>query len=451
MSINFSIGVASLEQIFSFILDNDDAFVPSFSSNVNLEDYSKKIFEKALSFEAWEDGCLVGLLVVYQNDETKTFYIPYFCVRKKGVGHLLFNFFNTECKEYDVVELEVRKTNIYAISFYEKLGFYQISESKDKLYLRLNNMNNEIKVSIACVTYNHMPYIRECLKGFLMQKTNFKYEILIHDDASTDGTADIIREYEAKYPDIIKPIYQKENQYSKGISPSIKFNFPRVKGKYIAMCEGDDYWTDPYKLQKQVDFLDEHNEYSCSFHLCNIIDEKGNVVMKNYPQCYKSNYTITLENLLLGPTIPQTLSVVFRTELISSISTDYKVTDIFLYYFLLKQGNAMCISENMGVYRNHSKGVWSKLSYSQKFVNSLKVRLNIYNADKTDISALFVILLLEKYPRSLLFKNLSLTYKVCNVLYLHWGWKYSVLLMLNKIFFNKFPLFNELRDEISIV
>ena len=90
-----------------------------------------------------------------------------------------------------------------------------------------------------------------------MQKTDFPFEILIHDDASTDGTADIIREYEAKYPDIIKPIYQTENQYSKGIKVSQVYQFPRAKGKYIALCEGDDYWTDPYKLQKQVDFRSE--------------------------------------------------------------------------------------------------------------------------------------------------------------------------------------------------
>ena len=115
-------------------------------------------------------------------------------------------------------------------------------------------------VSICCITYNHEPYIRQCLDGFMMQKTNFSFEVLIHDDASTDKTQDIIREYEAKYPDIIKPIYQKENQYSKGISVTKTFNYPRVKGKYIAMCDGDDYWIDPYKLQKQVDYLEAHSD-----------------------------------------------------------------------------------------------------------------------------------------------------------------------------------------------
>ena len=96
----------------------------------------------------------------------------------------------------------------------------------------------------------------QCLDGFMMQQTNFAFEVLIHDDASTDGTTEIIKEYEAKYPEIIKPIYEEENQWVKGRRGSAVFNFPRAKGKYIAMCEGDDYWTDPLKLQKQVDFLE---------------------------------------------------------------------------------------------------------------------------------------------------------------------------------------------------
>lgn len=94
-----------------------------------------------------------------------------------------------------------------------------------------------------------------------MQESNFLFEVLIHDDASTDGTTDIIREYEKKYPNIIKPIYEEENQWQKGRKGSAAFNIPRAQGKYIAFCEGDDYWTDPYKLQKQVDFLEAHHEY----------------------------------------------------------------------------------------------------------------------------------------------------------------------------------------------
>ena len=107
----------------------------------------------------------------------------------------------------------------------------------------------KIMVSICCLTYNQEAYVRQALEGFVGQKTSFSYEILIHDDASTDRTAKIIREYALLYPDRVKPILQTENQYAKGLTNvSGTYNFPRAKGRYIAMCEGDDYWTDPYKL-----------------------------------------------------------------------------------------------------------------------------------------------------------------------------------------------------------
>lgn len=125
---------------------------------------------------------------------------------------------------------------------------------------------SDIKVSISCITYNQRDYISDALDSFLMQKTNFKYEILVHDDASTDGTADILREYEKKYPDIIKVIYQTENQYSKGIKITLEYLLPLYKGKYIAYCEGDDYWTDPYKLQKQFDYMENNEECSLCMH-----------------------------------------------------------------------------------------------------------------------------------------------------------------------------------------
>lgn len=117
-----------------------------------------------------------------------------------------------------------------------------------------------LMVTIRCVAYNHEPYIRECLEGFVMQKTNFRFEAIVHDDASTDGTANIIREYAEKYPDIIKPIFETENQYSKRDGSLRRIMNSHMKGKYIAMCEGDDYWIDPYKLQKQVDYLEKHAE-----------------------------------------------------------------------------------------------------------------------------------------------------------------------------------------------
>ena len=136
-------------------------------------------------------------------------------------------------------------------------------------------------VSIICPTYNHEKYITDAIESFLMQKVEFPIEIIIHDDASTDATADIIRSYEKKYPTIIKPIYQKENQYSKGKPPTY-FIYKRAQGKYIASCEGDDYWTDPYKLKKQVEFLENHPEYIAVTHNVRVVNEYNKLIKNNF-------------------------------------------------------------------------------------------------------------------------------------------------------------------------
>ena len=118
--------------------------------------------------------------------------------------------------------------------------------------------NRPLMVSIRCTAYNQEEQIRECLDGFVMQQTNFRFEAVVHDDASTDGTAAIIKEYAEKYPDIIKPILETENQYSKHDGSLERIMNEAATGKYVAWCEGDDCWIDPLKLQKQVDYLESH-------------------------------------------------------------------------------------------------------------------------------------------------------------------------------------------------
>lgn len=127
-------------------------------------------------------------------------------------------------------------------------------------------------VSICCLTYNHEKYIVDALESFLAQECEFPYEIIVHDDASTDCTAEIVREYERKYPDIIMGIYQKANQFSQGIGIRQTFVAPLVRGEYVATCEGDDYWCDPLKLKKQVEFLESNKDYSMCFHTVSIVD-----------------------------------------------------------------------------------------------------------------------------------------------------------------------------------
>lgn len=139
----------------------------------------------------------------------------------------------------------------------------------------------QIIVAIYCLVYNHEPYLRDCLEGFVMQQTNFPFVAIVHDDASTDGSAAIIREYEEKYPDIIKPIYEAENQYSKrdgSVGRIMNAAIDATAAKYVAMCEGDDYWTDPLKLQKQVDILEADESLMACCTNCSVVDMKGNVL-----------------------------------------------------------------------------------------------------------------------------------------------------------------------------
>ena len=172
-------------------------------------------------------------------------------------------------------------------------------------------MDKPIFVSISCITYNHEKFIRQCIEGFLMQKTNFPIEILIFDDASTDGAQQIIQEYASKDHRIIT-FLQNENQWSKGKYGLLDWLFPAAKGKYIALCEGDDYWTDPLKLQKQVDFLEKNGAYNGVFHKVSILKNNTN----EWSECVLNNTTPdSIETTdLLKRNIIRTCSVVLRTE-----------------------------------------------------------------------------------------------------------------------------------------
>lgn len=143
-------------------------------------------------------------------------------------------------------------------------------------------MQEQVQVTVICDAYNHAPYIRNTLDHLVNQRVNFPFEILIHDDASTDGTAEIIREYASKYPNLFVTILQTENQYSKGI-PILNTELKKVRGKYIAFCEGDDHWPDLNKLQKQYDFLESHLEYSGVVGVTEYFDDDGNVTMSPRP------------------------------------------------------------------------------------------------------------------------------------------------------------------------
>lgn len=249
--------------------------------------------------------------------------------------------------------------------------------------------DNQIIVSISCITYNHAPYIRQCLDGFLMQQTNFAYEVLIHDDASTDGTTEIIKEYEAKYPDIIKPIYEDENQWVKGRRGSAVFNFPRAKGKYIALCEGDDYWTDPLKLQKQVCFLEKHQECSLCCHQYDMLSSENIVKSDNMFDgvCFDLQEYISSKQWIIQP-----LTILFRKSCfdLQEYAKYGYAKDVTLFYYLLTKGNAYRMPDNMGVYRLHLNGVFSSLNYTDKLLSNFKTILGISIVENTPIAAQYL-------------------------------------------------------------
>lgn len=227
-------------------------------------------------------------------------------------------------------------------------------------------------VSISCITYNHAAYIRQCLDGFIMQETTFSFEVLIHDDASTDGTEQIIREYEQKYPNIIKPIYEKENQWRKGIGGSAVFNFPRAKGKYIAMCEGDDYWTDSLKLQKQVEMMEMHNNCALCFHATKCVRASDTDIVYNIIS--KSQLRFNIHDLILGGGgFMATNSMLFKSEFVRNIPQwmlDCPVGDLPLMLLVGCGGDIFYINDIMSAYRVGAGGYTSIVG--QNFLKTSK-------------------------------------------------------------------------------
>ncbi len=214
-------------------------------------------------------------------------------------------------------------------------------------------MNKTPLVSICSLTYNHAPYIRQCLDGLLMQQTNFPFEIIINDDCSTDGTTEIIRDYAERFPEIIKPIFHEENQYQKGLRGFFqKFVFPKAQGKYIALCEGDDYWTDPLKLQKQVDFLESHLNYGMVYTDINEYSQKTRKFLNKRHkiksgECFSDRINDNIDTSLL--------TLCFRRHIIEELpkvdTKKYFTGDIFLTLYITSKYKIYGFNEKMCTYR----------------------------------------------------------------------------------------------------
>ena len=279
----------------------------------------------------------------------------------------------------------------------------------------MNNDKSKILVSICCITYNHAPFIRKALDGFLMQEppTGVSadepwYEILIHDDASTDGTTEIIKEYAAKYPNKIFPLYETENQYSKvGTSGIDFFNYNRAKGRYIAYCEGDDYWTDAHKLQKQVDFMDAHPDYSICFHNFKTYDVRQQKMLPSREIVW---YKSSMEKSELGTDlkitdyfhrIGQPLTMLFRVSMFDfEAHNRYKYyRDTHEIYHLLKAGKGYWMNFVCGVYHLHNGGISTSAGLDQHCWEEREhvYELYLHNSDDKALRAYLIDILLWNY------------------------------------------------------
>lgn len=234
-------------------------------------------------------------------------------------------------------------------------------------------MSAEMRKKVSChvITYNHINYISKCLDGILMQKTNFSFEIIIGDDVSTDGTREIVERYAAEYPDLIRLNLRQK----RGTGIPGKENFVSTlemcTGEYISLCDGDDYWTDPLKLQKQVDFLENNKEFNICFHNVQNVDRDGKIISKNNPSSGEIEKTYTIENLSLENFI-DTPSVVFRNNgyPLPSWFIYSPIGDYPLHLINASSGLIKYFPEEMAVYRVGS-GVWNTKSIVDQILGTV--------------------------------------------------------------------------------
>lgn len=228
--------------------------------------------------------------------------------------------------------------------------------------------NNTPLVSIVCDTYNHAPFVRDALDGFLMQKTSFPFEIIVHDDASTDGTADIIREYEAAHPGLFRCVYRTENIYSHDPKILEHYVFPLARGKYIAICEGDDYWTSPDKLQTQIGYMEAHPE--CSFCVTGaaLVDPDKNDIGAVCP--YETDCDIPMDELIRGGGgFVATASIVAPTHLAinrAAFCDMADVDDAVLQLWFGANGSTHYFAQKMCAYRYNVPGSWTKTFFAAR-------------------------------------------------------------------------------------
>jgi glycosyltransferase involved in cell wall biosynthesis len=259
--------------------------------------------------------------------------------------------------------------------------------------LQMSEENLTPLVSICCITYNQEKYIGKALESFLMQRTDFRFEIIVHDDASTDRTTKIVKEYERKFPNIIKPIYQSENKYSKeGLNFQYKHVFPHAVGKYIAFCEGDDFWIDPRKLQNQVDFLEQNSDYGLVHtRAVKYIDKLGAFAetigrqQQNFQSLITENTISNLTVCLRNDLFKQYIEAVRPEQHISWTTCDFPI-----WLWLIQRTKFKFFEDITGVYRVietsicHHQDDKKRLNFHEGINDILDYFLTDYGSDSLE-------------------------------------------------------------------
>ncbi len=255
------------------------------------------------------------------------------------------------------------------LSTTSKMQQPNITEDQKLSYQRVR-VEGSPELTVCIITYNHEKYIRQCLEGVMIQKTDFPFDVVIGEDCSTDGTRSVIREFETRYPRIIKPLYHKSNVGS--ARNNYEYCFPLIKSKYIAICDGDDYWTDPYKLQKQYDFLEQHPECALCFHRSNSVDQDDNIIKLDKPVDDVIFYSW---KDIFHTSIP-TLTVVFRNKIksVPPQMLEAKSGDTFLFGMLSSFGGAADLGFQGAHYRIHQGGSFSGKSKLNRYRQTIQTR-----------------------------------------------------------------------------
>lgn len=263
--------------------------------------------------------------------------------------------------------------------------------------------NTEPVVTIVCITFNQSSYIRDAMDGFLKQKTQYPFLIAVHDDCSTDGTLQILEEYEKRYPHIVVIYKESENQYSKGRKVFCDIMLPLVKTPFVAVCEGDDYWIDPDKLESQIRYLKNHDSCALVVHGHNKLLPNGNQILCTI----EKERDITSEEIIENRISIATNTYVFRNGLVnltSNIFTSSPVGDIPLRIMLSLEGSVHYFIQPMSVYRVNARNSWTERNKrdKNKAANILLRMVDLYNAIDMETKGKYQVILKDKIDNCLL-------------------------------------------------